>query len=162
MLVHTIHSYHNRGIKACCLMAFCLFLLPFTIQAAEPSETLNPQIIRLQAQIDVLTKRLDQLEKKVQLTQHPLDQKSPETNSQLVPARPELTTLHETEELKANWKKLQRGLSETQLLQLLGKPNSKTRVNNQTLWYYVYPVIGRGSVMFDYNGKVSAWQKPPF
>lgn len=170
MLVHIMRSSHNRGIKLCCqatASGLLLLAMVFTAQAAEPQATTNPQITRLQAQIDALTKRLDKLEKKVQLNQHPLDQhplsqKSPETTSQVVPARSGLTALHETEELKTNWKKLQRGLSETQLLQLLGKPDSKTSVNNQTLWYYVYPVIGRGSVMFGYDGKVSAWQKPPF
>ncbi len=148
-------------------MLFCLLLSPFAAQADNPPATLNPQMARMQAQIDALTKRLDRLEKKVQLNpypleQHPLEQKSPDTGSQLVPTRSGLTALHEMEELKTNWKKLQRGLSKTQLLQLLGNPDAKTRVNNQIIWYYVYPVIGRGSVMFDYDGKVSAWQKPPF
>jgi len=168
---------YNRGIKRCAhVLASALLLVfmvlaftaqTFTVQAAEPPATTNPQITRLQVQIDALTKRLDKLEKTVQLNQrpaeqHPLNQHPVDTTGQLTHARPGLAALHEMEKMKAGWKKLQRGLSETQLVQLLGNPDLKTRVNHQVLWYYIYPSIGRGSVMFDYNSKVSAWQKPPF
>lgn len=110
----------------------------------------------MQVQIDVLNKRLDQLELRLQqMTQLNL-------SSTDLRAQPKLTALEEVEKLRTAWEQLHRGLSKTELQQLLGEPASRLKLEQQMLWYYAYPAIGSGSVMFDFSGKVSAWQKPPF
>jgi hypothetical protein len=61
---------------------------------------------------------------------------------------------------KANWRKLQRGMSERGVEKLLGSP-TKIDASSvfQTVWYYGDPV--GGSVKFDANSrKVVAWREP--
>ncbi len=41
-----------------------------------------------------------------------------------------------------------------------GKPEKVLRIDNTPVWYYIYPEIGRGSVFFNGNGKVSSAQSP--
>ncbi len=131
-------------------------MLPPLVQAEVSSET-DSRIVGMQAQIDALTKRLGQLELRLQQMTQP---KLPSPTD--LRAQPELTALEEVEKLRTAWEQLHRGLSKTELQQLLGEPASKLKLEQQMLWYYAYPAIGSGSIMFDYSGKVSAWQKPPF
>jgi len=134
-----------------------LILIPFTAQADDLLTKTDLRIAGMQAQIDALNKRVDQLEQRLQqITQRNL------SSPAALPAQPELTALEEVEKLRISWGKLRRGLSKTELQQLLGEPVSTLKLDRQILWYYKYPAIGSGSVMFDYSGKVSAWQKPPF
>lgn len=131
-------------------------MLPSFVQAGAPSET-DSRIVGMQAQIDALNKRLGQLELRLQ-QMTPLKLSSPAA----LRVQPELTALEEVEKLGAVWDQLRRGLSKTELQQLLGEPASRLKLEQKILWYYTYPAIGSGSIMFDYSGKVSAWQKPPF
>ncbi len=113
----------------------------------------------MQAQIDALTTRVEKLEQMLQAPQNA--DRHPSTASPRS-TQPALTALQEIEKLQTNWKQLRRGLSKTELRQLLGDPASEFRLDRQTLWYYKYPGIGNGSVMLDHGGKVSGWQNPPF
>ncbi len=138
-------------------MVSYLILMPFIAQADDPLVITDEQVAVMQAQIDALNKRVDQLEQRLQqITQQNLS--SPVT----LPVQPKLTALEEVEKLRTSWQQLHRGLSKTELQQLLGEPASTLKLDQQILWYYKYPAIGSGSVMFDYRGKVSAWQKPSF
>jgi hypothetical protein len=64
--------------------------------------------------------------------------------------------------LRASWKQVEHGLSNTELRERLGDPESIMALGRETLWYYSYPGIGSGSVMLDRQGKVTSWQSPPF
>ena len=153
-------------------------LVPFTAQAGDPSPDVNEQLTAMQVQIDTLNKRLGRLEQMLQSLQPPPDTAtgSRTTNTDetppppvtsipaaiSTPALPGLAAYRELEVLRTNWKQLQRGLSRTELRQLLGKPQSEMVLDQQTLWYYRYPGIGGGSVMLDSKGEVTGWQEPPF
>ena len=138
-------------------------LIPFAVQAAgsSPAVKNNSQISRMQAQIDALSKRLQRLEKILhsRLSAQDINSPPPTPSSH---AQVKLTALQEIEKLNTNWKQLHRGLSKTELRQLLGEPASTIRLERQTLWYYKYPGVGVGSVMLGGNDKVSGWQEPPF
>ncbi len=45
---------------------------------------------------------------------------------------------------------------------LLGKPEGELRIDGNPVWYYVHPGIGRGSVFFNGDGRVSSAQSPTF
>ncbi len=139
-----------------------MMLAPFAAQAADSLPAgINPQITRMQAQIDALNKQLDRLEKRVQSRLPPLDANTPPLTAS-PRAQPKLTALQESEKLRTGWTQLRRGLSKTELRRLLGDPASKIKLDRQTLWYYTYPGIGNGSVMLGHTGKVTGWQEPPF
>ena len=62
--------------------------------------------------------------------------------------------------LKQNWSQVQPGTPEDSVQALLGKPERVLRIDGALVWYYMYPGIGRGSVFFNANGKVSSAQSP--
>jgi hypothetical protein len=62
--------------------------------------------------------------------------------------------------LKQNWSQVQPGMPEDRVQALLGKPERVLRIDGALVWYYIYPGIGRGSVFFNANGKVSSAQSP--
>ncbi len=133
-------------------------LTPFAAQAdSPPANKADPQITRMQAQIDALTKRIERLEQK--LPEQDAQSRS-QTTAPRTPSR--LTALEELEIIRSNWTQLRHGLSKTELQHLLGNPASKFKLERQTIWYYRYPGIGSGSVSLGYSGKVNGWQEPPF
>jgi len=154
--------------------------------ADKPPTDVDARFAIIQAQLDALNKRLEQLEQMPQSRLPPpgtttdttvtdttvndatvndttatdvVDNPPPAVTSR---AQPELAAYQGLEALRTNWKQLQRGLSRTELNHLLGKPRSELILDQQTLWYYRYPGIGSGSVMLDSKGKVTGWQEPPF
>ncbi|MBN1106642.1 MAG: hypothetical protein JXL84_24785 [Deltaproteobacteria bacterium] len=58
---------------------------------------------------------------------------------------------------KKNWRKLTKGMQETQVKSMLGEP-SKVIQGVKTLWYY--PNIYCGYVTFDEKGRVIGWNEP--
>ena len=150
-----------------------MILAPFAALADNPATDVDKRFATMQTQIDALNKRLEQLERMLR-SRLPPDTNASATKADVATAvaapppadlphaQPELAAYQELEALRTNWKQLQRGLSRTELHQLLGKPDSRLTLDQQTLWYYRYPGIGGGSVMLDSKGKVTGWQKPPF
>jgi len=65
--------------------------------------------------------------------------------------------------LKIRWDDIKNGMSDADIRQLLGAPSREFMLNGQPVWYYAYPDIGNGSVMFGRDGHtVVGWQPPPF
>ncbi len=62
--------------------------------------------------------------------------------------------------LRRNWSEIQPGTPQERVDALLGKPERVLRINGDLVWYYIYPGLGRGSVFFDGQGKVSSAQSP--
>lgn len=62
--------------------------------------------------------------------------------------------------VQRNWSEIRPGLPLEKVDALLGKPERVMRVNGDLVWYYVYPSLGRGSVFFSADGRVSAAQAP--
>lgn len=61
-----------------------------------------------------------------------------------------------------SWARLEEGMTQAQVLGLLGEPTSKFKVSGQTVWYYYYRDVGGGSVFFYNDGHVASRQRPPF
>ncbi|VAX14260.1 hypothetical protein MNBD_GAMMA24-1601 [hydrothermal vent metagenome] len=157
------HAIFNHELKrrACRWLSLCIMLTPFSVQADTPPIKTDPQITRMQTQIDALNKRLQRLEKIVHSRLSAKDTTPPPATA---PAhvRSKLSALQEVQVLQTNWEQLQRGLSTSELQILLGDPASKFKIGRETVWYYKYPGIGAGSVMLGNDGKVNSWQKPSF
>lgn len=64
--------------------------------------------------------------------------------------------------MKRNWSQVRPGTPDDEVLVLLGKPEKELRIDGNLVWYYVYPEIGRGSVFFTADRKVSSAQAPAF
>jgi len=64
--------------------------------------------------------------------------------------------------VRDQWHRIGRGMTMQAVEALLGRPHRTMRVNVQTVWYYAYPDIGSGSVVFADDGSVVDWQTPPF
>jgi hypothetical protein len=67
------------------------------------------------------------------------------------------------EALKEQWGSVRIGMADEQIRQLLGKPSREFTLDGKPVWYYTYPGIGSGSVLFSRDGHtVAGWQHPPF
>jgi hypothetical protein len=77
------------------------------------------------------------------------------------PAVPEAFQWRET--LKGQWGGVKAGMGSDEIRKLLGTPSREFTVDGKPVWYYSYPGIGNGSVMFSRDGRtVAGWQHPPF
>jgi len=67
------------------------------------------------------------------------------------------------EMLKDQWRNVKAGMSGEEIGKLLGTPSRELTLDGKPVWYYSYPGIGNGSVMFSRDGHtVAGWQHPPF
>jgi DNA-binding transcriptional MerR regulator len=67
------------------------------------------------------------------------------------------------EMLKDQWHSIMAGMSYEEIRKLLGTPSRELTLDGKPVWYYAYPGIGNGSVMFGRDGHtVVGWQHPPF
>ena len=62
--------------------------------------------------------------------------------------------------MKRNWSQVRPGTPDDEVRALLGKPEKELRIDGNPVWYYVYPGVGRGSVFFTADRKVSSAQEP--
>ena len=62
--------------------------------------------------------------------------------------------------LRVSWSKVRQGIGEREVVDLLGQPSRKMTLDGRTVWYYVYPGTGRGSIFFTDAGRVSSSQSP--
>jgi hypothetical protein len=80
---------------------------------------------------------------------------------------PSMTAIPEAfqwrEMLKVQWRSIKAGLSSEEIRKLLGTPSREFTLDGKPVWYYSYPGIGNGSVMFSRDGHtVAGWQHPPY
>ena len=64
--------------------------------------------------------------------------------------------------LPQRWRNLKRGMTAEAVEALLGLPQRVIEVDSKIVWYYRYPNVGAGSIVFTEEKRVSGWQKPPF
>lgn len=62
--------------------------------------------------------------------------------------------------LKQKWSQVEAGAPQETIQTLLGKPERVLNIDGNVVWYYAYPGIGRGSVFFNRDGKVTSFQAP--
>lgn len=117
------------------LVAPVLLLLASSQLFAQSSD--DTRVQKLEEAVRVLERRVESLENQLRERNAP------------APVAPE----------KANWRKIERGMSQDEVQQLLGSP-SKVEANSIYItWYYSYPPGGR--VQFDARSRdVEGWNEP--
>ncbi|HMA90093.1 MAG TPA: DUF3138 family protein [Burkholderiales bacterium] len=62
--------------------------------------------------------------------------------------------------LKQRWSSIKPSMDDNHVVELLGQPTTKFKLDGRDVWYYYYPGAGGGSVFFTGEGKVSSSQSP--
>jgi hypothetical protein len=122
------------------------------------------ELARLREEATQLRQRLDGLEARIRALENQdpdpgarRDGGAPEASrSEPTPANPASPLVS----LKQSWSQVEPGIPEDRVQALLGTPERVLHIDGARVWYYVYPGIGRGSVFFSADGKVSSTQSP--
>lgn len=64
--------------------------------------------------------------------------------------------------LRERWQNITYGMTFEQVSALLGRPQRTIDESPKTVWFYSYPDVGNGSVVFVHESGVTDWQAPPF
>ncbi len=64
--------------------------------------------------------------------------------------------------LRERWRKIAYGMTFEQVDAILGRPQGRIDESPKTIWYYSYPDVGSGSIIFVQESGVTDWQAPPF
>ncbi len=122
------------------------------IALSTPAAGQDDELVRLHQEAAALRQALERLEARIQAL---------EGNAGAASASPGYSKgIDALASLKRGWSQVVPGLPEDKVEALLGKPEKILRIDNTPVWYYIYPEIGRGSVFFNGNGKVSSAQSP--
>jgi hypothetical protein len=127
-----------------------LAALPAHADPAVELRSMREEAARLRQSLDDLDARIRALEGENPAARAPGDTE----RTKAAPAEFSFVTL------QRNWFEIQPGMPEERVSALLGKPERVIRINGDLVWYYVYPGLGRGSVFFTAEGKVSGAQAP--
>jgi hypothetical protein len=66
------------------------------------------------------------------------------------------------EMLKEQWHSIKAGMTTDDIKKLLGPPSRAFTLDGRPVWYYSYPGLGNGSVLFGRESHtVTSWQQPP-
>lgn len=162
-------SLHRRVETA--LMALCLCVAIPLAARGENSETtaLRREVSDLKQVVQHLSERVEGLEKQLlpRSASDPQAAAAPETPVPLVsaPATPAprgAAPATPGDSIRNHWRQISRGMTTQEVETLLGRPQRTMNVNLRTVWYYTYPEVGSGSVVFAPEGGVDDWQTPPF
>ena len=135
-------------------------------------QALMAQLQRLEAQIRTLDTKVSALEQ-ARTAGAPATAATPSAaGSAAVAPAPAVTTSEVAAQAAAQlrredaavvegWKRIERGLSQDRVKQLLGAPQQTFDLSGKLVWYYYYPAGGSGSVLFDPGGRVVGYQTPP-
>jgi hypothetical protein len=154
----TQSAYVQRGAA---LLAFTLCLCVPLAAHAQASDTgaLREEVKDLKQVIQRLNARLEGLEKR--LAPGAAATAQPVAASETPSALPSASATP-TPSLREHWRQIDHGMSAQDVQALLGAPQRTMKVSVKTVWYYTYPEIGSGSVVFADDGSVEDWQTPPF
>ncbi|MEZ5540871.1 MAG: hypothetical protein R3F42_02390 [Pseudomonadota bacterium] len=139
--------------------------------AAAPDTSIAAQLEQLQQEVHDLANRVRQLEgmpcagdaagqaavtTAVAPTAAPDDSAIPAPVSNLDPA------LQSLGRLKAAWHGVSTGMDQAQIHERLGDPSRRFTIDGKPVWYYDYPGVGSGSVLFAADGGAIGVQHPPW
>jgi hypothetical protein len=84
-------------------------------------------------------------------------------NSATARAEPAPTATEHVQRLpnRDGWLQVTQGMTQAEINTLVGAPQKIFTLNGKTVWYYMYPGVGAGSVFFGADGRASSYQKPP-
>jgi hypothetical protein len=109
---------------------------------SEPVQAQNEEILQLRQKISQLEAKIEELEGLLK---------------ECVASREKGIADEYGWQNKMNWRKLEMGMPQSQVLSILGQP-TKVIKGVKTLWYY--PNIYGGFVSFDQSGNTVGWNEP--
>jgi len=142
-----------------------LVALGIALALAAPSAWPDPpdELTGLREEAAQLRQSLERLEA-IEAQRRPTAENStvpPSSKTESMPApRIVPTDVSSLVTMKQNWAQIETGAPEDKVHALLGEPQKVLRIDGSLVWYYAYPGIGRGSVFFNRDGKVSSTQAP--
>jgi hypothetical protein len=152
----------NSRLLAIGSIVLALISLPAAADQTEELARLREEAAELRHSLNRLDARIEAFESQ---SQNPALSKNVEPSQPpLAPSAPPaaFASLQPIVSLKQNWSQVERGIPEQKVQTLLGPPEKVMRIDGSTVWLYTYPGIGRGSVFFRDDGKVSSAQSPSF
>ena len=152
----------NSRLLAAGAIVLALISLPAAADQTEELARLREEAAELRHSLNRLDARIEALENQ---SRNPALSRNVEPPQPApVPPAPLAApaSLQPIVSLKQNWSQVERGISQQTVQSLLGPPERVLRIDGNTAWYYTYPGIGRGSVFFSDDGKVSSAQSPSF
>ena len=154
----TRRSPHVRRWPAFIALSLCVFA-PLAARAEDTETTgLRQEVTDLKQIIQHLSERVEGLEK--QLTPQPESGSEAAAAPPIPAAQPSAPA--PSESIRERWRQIDRGMTLQNVEALIGRPQRTMTVNQKTVWYYTYPEVGSGSIVFAEDGGVDDWQTPPF
>jgi hypothetical protein len=125
-------------------------------------DDLRQEVTALKRTLQSLNARVESLERQVSARPESnapvaaaLENAAPAAGPAATPSIPQAS-------VRERWHNITRGMSLEQVEALIGRPERTMNVSANTVWYYSYPDVGSGSVVFAADGSVIDWQHPPF
>jgi hypothetical protein len=147
----------SGGVRTC---ALALVLLTSSVAGTSaPNNGSDTELARLRARVEQLQDELDSVKARIDAIEA---SGSPTARSE---TRGPPVSVGPTEPRAATpgvdgWARISQGMHRTEAEALLGPPTRELSIDGKLVWYYVYPKLGRGSLFFDGNGRVSSYQSP--
>ncbi len=134
------------------------------VARAAGDASLEQQVKALTEQVRQLQQRLDRLEGRTPPAV-PAAASAPAAAPVAAPAAARLAApaagyVSPEAALRGAWTRIKPDMAEAEVSALLGAPSKKSTLDGRTVWYYVYPGTGGGSVFFTDAGRVSSRQSP--
>lgn len=148
--------------------------------AENANASLAKRVDRLSAKVQALEATVKKLEAQIRAQQHgspvanaatPTVGSAPKAALKTAPtvARPTTPPAYtrqapaqNLELAKSRWERVKKGMTAKQVRALLGEPSQTMVLNGRKVWYYRYPNVGGGSIMFGADATVAGWQHPPW
>jgi hypothetical protein len=133
-----------------------------TTACAESGEVpaLRQEVRELKQVVERLDQRVERLEAQLSPQSKASSKDVGVTSSEAAPPPPAPTVSGAS--ARDHWHRIDHGMTPQEVEALLGRPQRTMTVNAKTVWYYVYPDVGAGSVVFAPDDGVDDWQTPPF
>ncbi len=148
-----------RLLTAPAMLPLLLLLVGAGCAAHSDTAALQQEIGNLKGTIEHLTARIEHLEGQGSSPPGPTPQAAA---APLPPAAAAPVAEERPSVLRERWRKITYGMTSDQVDAILGPPQGRIDESPKTIWYYSYPDVGSGSIVFIQESGVTDWQAPPF
>jgi hypothetical protein len=145
--------------------AWALLPLGLSLFLASPASSESGEVKQLRREVGELKQTVENLGTRLEGIEHQLAGQTESKPSNVVVAAPSTEpgpTPARTVSLRDRWHRVTQGMTLQQVEELLGRPARTIEARPNTIWYYSYPEVGNGSIVFANDGSVMDWQPPPF
>ncbi|MEJ2686338.1 MAG: outer membrane protein assembly factor BamE [Gammaproteobacteria bacterium] len=164
---------NSMGLLPATVALLCM-AAPSAWAGVDASPSLTQRVDRLSQRVQALEATVKRLEKQIQAQHRTTPPVTPGAAPSAAaptptPSAPAGTAAPTTQAkssqspwiIKSKWQKIRKGMTSEQIHSLLGKPSQQFELSGQRVWYYRYPGVGGGSVIFRNDDTVASWQRPP-